>query len=403
MQKSIQPVFKVSSATSNRIIWNKDYEAQLRILVQQYQGRNWKKIAEEMQKIFKCPELTAKKCRERWCNCANPELDKTALTEVEELFLLFYHYEYKNKWTLISQRLPNRNSTKLKNNFSSFIRKVCRKIVLNDRVCVNSMLSYLQILYATSLIHEMITSSANCDKEELLAPTHIYEHIRKKKITGEQCMEYIKTTTESLVGKYRVLEKLKEMKKMSDVQSFLYKLMPIIKGNHSPNDSLTEASLIEAIELSLRENSPIAKIKEEVVKEVEVEKEIGQSKELPNIPIIKDIGYVAYQHSTNLYENDPLRTPEIQGITLPALQSPLQLSNDIGIHIPTFASPAFQASLQSTQSNYGNPLFSPNYIPSFQLLKSPEQVYMLQLPPPASDLSLHQRVSDFTAFTNKYF
>eukprot|EP00826_Nyctotherus_ovalis_P027764 TRINITY_DN2172_c0_g1_i17.p2 TRINITY_DN2172_c0_g1~~TRINITY_DN2172_c0_g1_i17.p2 ORF type:complete len:221 (-),score=28.20 TRINITY_DN2172_c0_g1_i17:22-684(-) len=191
MSKPNRTIFKISGSEGTRIVWSREHEAQLRRFVELYQGRNWKKIAEEMQRAFICPELSAKKCRERWCNCANPDLDKTALTETEELFLLLYHHEYKNKWTLIAQHLPNRNSTKLKNNFSSFIRKICRRIVINDREGISSMIAYIQILYATCLIHDMIVSSESYDKIVLLAPIHIYEHIKDKKITSEQCIEYI--------------------------------------------------------------------------------------------------------------------------------------------------------------------------------------------------------------------
>lgn len=402
MSKVSHPVFKVSNTSANRVAWNKEHETQLQSLVERHQGRNWKKIAEEMQRIFNCPELSAKKCRERWCNCANPELNKTALTEVEELFLLFYHYEYKNKWTMISQHLPNRNSTKLKNNFSSFIRKMCRKIYIDDRTSVSSMLAYVQILYAIILIHDMIITGKDYDKVELLAPVHIYEHIREKKITSEQCLDYIKKITESMLDKYRVLEALKKLNKMEDVKGFLFKLMPLIKARYKPNDVIADSPLVGLIESCINDIFPAPKIKDEPVKEIEAEKEIVQAKELPSAPLVKDIGYVPYQQSANFYESDSLYLPEIPGTNFPSLHSPLQFNNDIGIPIPTFASPAFQASLQSTQSNYGNTLLSPTCFPSIPILKSPTEFFMLQLQSQTPDVNLQHRTSDFTAFTNKY-
>lgn len=402
MSKVNNPVFKVSNTGGNRVAWNKEHETQLQNLVERHQGRNWKKIAEEMQRIFKCPELSAKKCRERWCNCANPELNKTALTEAEELFLLFYHYEYKNKWTVISQHLPNRNSTKLKNNFSSFIRKMCRKIYIDDRASISSMLVYIQILYAIILIHDMIITEKDYDKIELLAPVHIYEHIKEKKITGEQCLDYINQLTKSMLDRYKVLEALKELNKMEDIKDFLFKLMPLIKARYKPNDVITDGSLVELIESCINDTFPVPKMKEGSIKEIDIEKEVIQAKELLSATLVKDIGYIPYQQSVNFYESDPLFIPEIPVTNFPSLHSPLQFNNDIGIPIPTFASPAFQASLQSTQSNYGNTLLSPTCFPSMPRLKSPTEIFMLQFQTQTPDVNLQPRTSDFTALTSKF-
>lgn len=407
MSKPNRTVFKISGSEGARIVWSREHEAQLRKFVELYQGRNWKKIAEEMQRAFGCPELSAKKCRERWCNCANPDLDKTALTETEELFLLLYHHEYKNKWTLIAQHLPNRNSTKLKNNFSSFVRKICRRIIINDREGINSMIAYIQTLYATSLIHDMIVSSENYDKIVLLAPIHIYEHIKDKKITSEQCIGYIKGSTELILNKCKEHIKLRGLptSKIEDVKIFLEKLMPAIKDKHTPNDVILDISLIEIIEncvedLHYLKSAPRSK---EEVKAGDAEREVLHVKELPAIHAGKDIGYVPYQQSLGYYESEVLHTPDISGISFPSLQSPLHFNNEVGIPIPTFASPAFQASLQSTQSNYGNPLLSPGYLPPIQMMKSPsEQFYMLPFQSQVPEIGLQYKASDFTAFTNKY-
>lgn len=414
MSRENRQVFKISSSGPNRVAWNKDHDTQLLSLVQRYQGRNWKKIAEEMQRIFGCPELSAKKCRERWCNCANPDLDKTALTEEEELFLLLYHHEHKNKWTIISKYLPNRNSTKLKNNFSSFLRKVCRKIVLNEKETINSMVSYIQILYATALIYDLTTIKENCEKVELIAPLHIYEHVKEKRITGEQCLKFIRRSTELLFNNYKTHEKLKKLTidKIEYVKNFLQKILPVIKSRFSPDNSIPDNSLLETVECVLSKEGDISaeeipkKSEEFQVKKELPEKEVPHLKEVLPQPITsmnKEIGYVPYQQPPISFENEILQIPELQAFNFNSLQSPLQFSTEAGFPMPTFASPAFQASLQPSQPKLGTPMFSPLYCQPIPIMKSPtEQYYMLKYQTPTPEVHFQSKASDFTAFTNKY-
>ena len=179
-------IFKITKGSigknnGGKVAWSKDHNTKLLELVNNYRGKCWKRVAKEMQEEFNDPELTAKKCRERWCNCTNPDIDKTALTESEELFLLIYHHEYKNKWVLISRHLPRRNSSKLKNNFSSLIRKIARKISLNEREVVLSANVYIQIIYASVLIYDLASIEDSPEKAIIIAPIHIYDHIKGKR------------------------------------------------------------------------------------------------------------------------------------------------------------------------------------------------------------------------------
>lgn len=403
MSKSKNAIFRVLNTTASRIIWSREHDTHLLKLVQLNKGRNWKKIAREMREVFGSSEFSAKKCRERWCNCANPDLDKTALTEVEELFLLLYHYEYKNKWTMISQHLPSRNSTKLKNNFSSLIRKVCRRIQLKDHGLITSMFLYVQILYVATLVHRLVATPQNSGAE-LLAPVHICEHVRAKGITKEQCMGYIRDCTEEVVEDRKTCGGLRRVALHPQlVQDFLSKLTAVIKAKNLSNESMNEAMLVEIIEMVLRVDGGMAlKMEEELsnrrTTSVTAKKEIPQEKLTP----AKDIGYTRYQQPANFYENDLLHVPEIQAIKFSALHSPLYFNNDMGSQISAFASPGFQASLHSTQSKYGGSLISPNCFAPVQTMKSHEQFYMMHFQS-QPELPVQHKISDFTVFTNKYF
>ena len=194
-KKERDPVFNPgknkSFISDERPGWGRKHDSQLTKLVQKYKQKNWKQISKEMQEEFNDSELTSKKCRERWFNCTNPNIDKTSLSEYEELFLLVYHYEYKNKWVCISQHLPRRNSSKLKNNFSSLIRRITRKISIDEKEGIISAFEYIQMLYASIIIYDLNGIENSPETAVIIAPIHIYDHVKSKNLTCDQCLKYM--------------------------------------------------------------------------------------------------------------------------------------------------------------------------------------------------------------------
>ncbi|GAU21201.1 hypothetical protein TSUD_11180, partial [Trifolium subterraneum] len=132
--------------------WTPEEDETLRLAVQRFQGKNWKKIAEcfkdrtdvqclhRWQKVLN-PELVkgpwskeedevmielvnkygpkkwstiaqhlpgriGKQCRERWHNHLNPAINKEAWTQEEELALIRAHQIYGNKWAELTKFLP---------------------------------------------------------------------------------------------------------------------------------------------------------------------------------------------------------------------------------------------------------------------------------------------------------
>ena len=57
-------------------------------------------------------------------------------------------------------------------------------------------MSYIQCLYASTIIEELITLK-NCPAEAAkIVSMNIFEHIINKEITSEQCLKYMKLITE---------------------------------------------------------------------------------------------------------------------------------------------------------------------------------------------------------------
>lgn len=256
------PIFKVAKPKrllplAPRVVWTQRQEAKLKQIVAKNEAKNWKKIAEEMKETFHDRTLTAKKCRERWCNCSNPILDKGALNTAEELLLLAYHKQYGTKWSTISKKLTSRSSIKMKNEFTNLVRKTARKIKLGDINGLNSAVLLIQALYITILINELISLN-EFSETKLVVSAFIYEIVKEKDISQKECLNFIEECINMFLEIYKeslTLQNLTKMKEVTVLRSFIYKILEMVETNCSHLSELSENYLIDIMESVLLKDS----------------------------------------------------------------------------------------------------------------------------------------------------
>ncbi|KAL7112147.1 hypothetical protein ACP275_05G134000 [Erythranthe tilingii] len=129
--------------------WSKEEDEIMIELVERYGPKKWSTISQHL------PGRIGKQCRERWHNHLNPNINKEAWTQDEELALIQAHQMYGNKWAELTKFLPGRTDNAIKNHWNSSVKKKL------DMYLASGLLSQFQGLPPVSHPNHSAASSSS--------------------------------------------------------------------------------------------------------------------------------------------------------------------------------------------------------------------------------------------------
>ncbi|XP_022940827.1 transcription factor MYB3R-1-like isoform X1 [Cucurbita moschata] len=128
--------------------WSKEEDETIVELVNKYGPKKWSTIAKHL------PGRIGKQCRERWHNHLNPNINKEAWTQEEELALIRAHQIYGNRWAELTKFLPGRTDNAIKNHWNSSVKKKL------DSYLASGLLSQLQDPISVGQPNQLLASSS---------------------------------------------------------------------------------------------------------------------------------------------------------------------------------------------------------------------------------------------------
>ena len=136
-QSAEQIMIKVNeiskSGTLRPGIWS-NLEDELLISVIKKGIEKWGQIANLLNKeVHNGLKIrTGKQCKERWNNYLNPDVNRGAWTESEDIKALECYKIHGNKWSLIAKSINNRTESSVKNRIKSLVNKIKQDLTTMD-------------------------------------------------------------------------------------------------------------------------------------------------------------------------------------------------------------------------------------------------------------------------------
>lgn len=127
-QSPEQVMMKVKEINANGTLrpgkWSQIEDEMLTNLISHH-GNKWGQIASQLNSEIhnRISIRNSKNCKERWNNYLNPDINRGAWTEDEDILLLEGYLQYGNKWCSIARTLPNRIESFVKNRIKSLLHK----------------------------------------------------------------------------------------------------------------------------------------------------------------------------------------------------------------------------------------------------------------------------------------
>lgn len=108
---------KFTNAKTSRVMFTKDEDEKIKLLVKKFGTRHWDLIAHFMER------RTAKQCRDRYSNYLIPGYFQGEWSKEEDDLLIRLYKEVGPKWSVLQRYFPNRGANNIKNRWHYFLSK----------------------------------------------------------------------------------------------------------------------------------------------------------------------------------------------------------------------------------------------------------------------------------------